>query len=239
VSLLPIQNGFDRQLDSFGHQYEGIASFVARCIPGTTSVTITRPGELHLSYRRGFGISSKGIAALADDLRRAGLFRVIVPDVPIEPFKHTKLMYNAAISPLAAAAGIDNGELLADTLARRLFFGLLRENYAILAAAEIELGTIGPFHPQTVNRILHRHWLARLMAWVFEPSLRGTYCSMAGEIEKGRTEIDNYTGHLLQLASNRGVPCPLNQAVYDMVTRLQRERRRPHRDHLAVLENLS
>ena len=149
-------------------------------------------------------------------------------DVPaIEPFKYAKLMYNAAISPLAAAAGIDNGKLLSVPAARRLFFALLQENYRILTAAGVELGKVGPFAPRTVAWILRRRWLAGLMARAFEPSLRGTYCSMAGEVQKGRTELDNYTGHLLQLADEAGQPAPLNRAVYELVARMTAERAMP------------
>ena len=154
------------------------------------------------------------------------LFRVA--SVPaVGPFKYTKLMYNAAISPLAAAAGIDNGQLLSVPVARRLFFTLLQENYVILSAAGVELGKVGPFHPRTVAWILRRKWLARFMARRFEPSLRGTYCSMAGEIQKGRTEIDNYNGYLLRLAGQTGTPAPLNRAVVDLVTRMTAERATP------------
>jgi 2-dehydropantoate 2-reductase len=234
VRLVPIQNGFDTRLDGFGHHQEGIASFVARCVPGTTSVEITRPGDLHLGWRAASGKAGRDLLQLAIGWTGTDLFRVRIPSGPIEPFKYAKLMYNAAVSPLAAAAGVDNGELLADPLARRLFFGLLRENYAILAGAGVELGTVGPFHPRTVNRILGRQWLARAMAVFFEPSLRGTYCSMAGEIETGRTEIDNYNGHLIRLAADR-TPCPLNRAVYDLVTGMQRERERPSREVLRKL----
>jgi 2-dehydropantoate 2-reductase len=163
-----------------------------------------------------------------------GLFRTVdVPD--INPIKHTKLMYNAAISPLAAAAGIDNGKLLSLPEARPLFFALLQENHRILSAAGIALGKVGPFHPSTVAWILRRRWLAGLMARFFEPSLRGTYCSMAGEIQKGRTEIDNYNGHLIRLADETGTPCPLNRAVYDLVVTMTAERAEPRRD---VLEEL-
>jgi 2-dehydropantoate 2-reductase len=236
VRLVPIQNGFDTCLDGFGHQQEGIASFVARCVPGTTTVEITRPGDLHLGWRAASGKAGRDLLQLASGLMGTDLFRVRFPYGPIEPIKYAKLMYNSAISPLAAAAGVDNGELLADPLARRLFFGLLRENYAILSAAGIELGTVGPFHPRTVDRILRRRWLARMMARFFQPSLRGTYCSMAGEIEKGRTEIDNYNGHLIRLAGNR-MPCPLNRAVYDLVLRMTGEQRAPDRSVLAELAN--
>ena len=119
--------------------------------------------------------------------------------------------------------------------ARRLFFALLQENYRILTAAGVELGKVGPFQPRTVAWILRRRWLAGLMAKFFEPSLRGTYCSMAGEIQKGRTEIDNYNGHLIRLAERAGVACPLNRAVYDLVTRMTAERAEPRREVLGEL----
>ena len=232
ASLIPIQNGFDPQLDAFGHAAEGIASFVAACPRNALEPTITRRGELHFGPRGDRPISQE-LKWLMDKLDRAELFAAkLVRD--ILPIKHTKLMYNAAISPLAAAAGIDNGELLGDPVARRLFFALIQENYAILHAAGIELGKVGPFHPRTVARILSRKWLARTMAKFFEPSLRGTYCSMAGEIETGRTEIENYNGHLLRLAEGR-IAAPLNRAVYELVKRMERERTKPHREVLREL----
>jgi 2-dehydropantoate 2-reductase len=142
-------------------------------------------------------------------------------------------MYNAAISPLAAAAGLDNGQLLAVPKARHLFFGLLRENYAILHGAGIRLGKIGPFHPATVQRILGRLTVAGLLAWAFYPTLRGTYCSMSGDLPRGRTEIDFYNGHLIDVAGDR--PCPLNRRVYELVKRMERDRITPG---LHVLDEL-
>lgn len=246
VELIPIQNGFDPRLAAQGHRFEGIASFVSECAPNRPYTRITRPGDLHIGTRPASGrrqppechnsncpdnehqqLEASSIASgLSRWLAKTDLFRVVeVPD--ISPIKYTKLMYNAAISPLAAAAGIDNGQLLSVPSTRRLFFALLQENHRILSAAGIELGKVGPFHPSTVAWILRRRWLARLMAKFFEPSLRGTYCSMAGEIQKGRTELDNYTGHLLRLAEATGTPCPLNRAVYELVARMTAERAKP------------
>ena len=234
--LVPIQNGFDPLLDAFGHDWEGIASFVSECEPDRPHTRITRPGRLHIGGRspdRPLGRPGANWPAFPDAGRAE---RVRVVRVPvIGPYKHAKLMYNAAISPLAAAAGIDNGQLLSVPAARRLFFGLLQENYAILSAAGVELGKVGPFHPRTVAWILRRKWLAGMMAKAFEPSLRGTYCSMAGEIQKGRTEIDHYNGHLLRLAEKTGTPAPLNRAVYDLVTRMTAERATPRLDVLGEL----
>ena len=226
VTLIPIQNGFDPSLAEQGHEFEGIASFVSECAPDRPRTRITREGDLHLGRLHARGPVARALPAALAPLWTATLFRV-VPVADIEPFKYAKLMYNAAISPLAAAAGIDNGQLLSAPSARRLFFGLLQENHRILSAAGVKLGRIGPFHPRTVAWILGRKWLADGMAKAFEPSLRGTYCSMAGEIEKGRTEIDNYNGYLIRLAVRTGTPCPLNRAVYDLVTRMTVECVRP------------
>jgi 2-dehydropantoate 2-reductase len=221
VELIPIQNGYDAELAD-RVEVEGIASFVTECIPGRTHTRITRPGDLHI----GFSGSAEGrvlparIAALVDVLERQGEFRVRrVPEVL--PYKNTKLMYNAAISPIAAVAGLDNGQLLTVARARKLFFGLIRENYEILKGASAPLERIGPFQPDTVDRLLRLPLIARLLAIPFARTLRGTYCSMAGDLPNGPTELDNYNGHLLKLAGDHR--CPLNLAVYDVAQRVERE----------------
>ena len=109
IQLIPIQNGFDPQLAARDLAAEGIASFVSECDPQRPHTRITRRGKLHWG-----GVASPPMAM-------GGLFRIQgVPD--IAPIKYAKLMYNAAISPLAAAAGLDNGQLLSVPTARRLFF---------------------------------------------------------------------------------------------------------------------
>src|SRR5213078_2739037 len=133
ADLIPIQNGFDPALQARPPHVEGIASFVSECLPHRPVTRITRGGKLHLGPsdgKAGAGLRERA-AALAARLRRAPFRVEVVED--IRPYKYTKLMYNAAISPLAAAAGLDNGDLLRLPRARRLFFALLRENYAILS----------------------------------------------------------------------------------------------------------
>jgi 2-dehydropantoate 2-reductase len=229
-SLVPVQNGFDPALDEHRHAGEGIASFVSECHRDRPVTRITRPGCLHIGPRRETNDAERAeLAALADALAGAGLFPVERVD-DVRPYKAAKLMYNAAISPLAAAAGVDNGELLTDRLAKRLFFALLRENHSILRHARVPLARIGPFHPDTVSRILRTPGLASLMAVFFRPSLRGTYCSMSPDIATGRTEIDAYNGHLIRLAGQ--FPCPLNRAAFALIERMVRERLSPARERL-------
>lgn len=220
LKLVPVQNGFDAQLaDRVG--IEGIASFVTECIPGRTHTHITRPGELHIGFSR----SNRGeIPDRVEDvirvLEKYGKFSVRrVPEVL--PYKNTKLLYNAAISPIAAVAGLDNGELLTIPSARELFFGLIAENYQILKRAGSPLERIGPFHPDTVAVLLRLPLLARTLAIPFSRTLRGTYCSMAGDLPHGPTELDNYNGHLLDLAGEGDFP--LNREVYNLVKHVEEE----------------
>ena len=233
--LVPIQNGFDPELEQRDHACEGIASFVSECQRDRPVTRITRPGSLHIGARRSITADEQAeIMALAIALGKAKLFPVeLVPD--IRPYKATKLMYNAAISPLAAMAGVDNGELLTGQLAKKLFFSLLLENYAILQHAKIPLARIGPFHPDTVSLILRTPWLPALMAMFFRPSLRGTYCSMAPDIhaEQARTEIDAYTGHLIRLAGK--FSCPLNRATFALIEKITSEGLKPQYQHLQDL----
>ena len=228
--LVPVQNGYDTMLDSLDFAGEGIASFVSECERERPVTRITRPGSLHIGARRTVTAEERAeLGNLAASLRLGGLFEVELVD-DVRPFKAAKLMYNAAISPLAAAAGVDNAELLTDALAKRLFFGLLLENHAVLCHAGLPLAKIGPFHPNTVARILRTPGLPELMAMFFRPSLRGTYCSMAPDIGHGETEIEAYNGQLVRLAGN--FPCPLNQAAVRLIKRITQEGLAPQRGHL-------
>jgi 2-dehydropantoate 2-reductase len=231
--LVPIQNGYDPQLDALDHPCEAIASFVSACPADRPEARITRAGSLHIGARReANAVQRERMAALAAAIGASRLFPVHHVD-DVRPFKAAKLMYNAAISPLAAGAGVDNAALLTDPLANRLFFALLLENHAILRHARVPLARIGPFHPDVVARILRTPLLPRLMSHFFRPSLRGTYCSMAPDMGSGRTEMDAYNGHLVRIAGD--LPCPINRAVIDMVDRISSQRLAPAHGHLKVL----
>jgi 2-dehydropantoate 2-reductase len=231
--LVPIQNGYDPLLEGMDHAAEAIASFVSQCPRDRPAARITRPGTLHIGARRAVDAAEeRRIDELASALARGGVCAVArVADV--RPYKATKLMYNAAISPLAASAGLDNASLLAVPMARRLFFALLQENHAILRRAGLSMETVGPFHPDTVMRILRTPLLPVVMGRFFQPSLRGTYCSMSPDVGGGRTEVDAYNGHLVRLAGD--FPCPLNRAMVELVERVARRRLPASLEHLRPL----
>ena len=232
-TVFPVQNGFDPQLQK-RCEFEGIASFVSECESDRPRTRITRPGDLHIGACGHDAPLPEELRAIGDSLANQTIFTLkAVPD--ILPFKHTKLMYNAAISPLAAISGLDNGQLLTHAPARKLFFAFLRENYGILKHSGTRLGTVGPFHPDTVNVILKTPLLGTLMSGPFSKSLRGTYCSMSGDIQTGRTEVDNFNGHLVRLAGD--FPCPLNRQSCDLINRLARDRATPTMDYLKEMSS--
>ncbi len=235
--IIPIQNGFDEALAARAQSLEGIASWISECDPKVPLTRITRRGSLHFGPATGnrdfAGIGQNWLKALAGPLKNLGIRAKFTQDV--RPYKATKLIYNAAISPIASAAGIDNSQLLTDPLARRWFFALLAENIAIMKLRNIPLAKIGPFMPNTVAWILGQNWLRMPLARFFAPSLRGTYCSMALDFAKGITEIDHYNGHLIRLAGEDR-HCPVNRIVVDLATRWLHAGRPPHPDFLMELD---
>jgi 2-dehydropantoate 2-reductase len=233
--LVPIQNGFDPTLAARPAHVAGIASFVSEARRGQAHTHITRRGKLHLGPAGGDGTERQRLrdlaARLAGVLGQAPFGVTVVEDVL--PYRYTKLMYNAALCPLAAAGGLDNGAVLRWPRVRELFFALLRENHAILKRAGLPLGQVGPLAPATVARILARPWLARPLAFLFARSLRGTYCSMSGDLPAGRCEADYFNGHLVRLAGD--FPCPLNRLVLALLERMLVGRLPPGRDRLDEL----
>jgi 2-dehydropantoate 2-reductase len=97
--LMPIQNGYDSKLEDCDHPAEAIASFVSECPADGLSARITRPGSLHIGPRgKASSSEQQYIDMLASAFNAGKLFPVRrVGD--IGPFKATKLMYNAAVSP--------------------------------------------------------------------------------------------------------------------------------------------
>jgi ketopantoate reductase len=133
-------------------------------------------------------------------------------------------MYNAAISPLTSAGGLENAALLKPGKLRTLFFQFLLENHAILKASNQPMGTIGPFHPDKVAWLLNHKWLGESMAPFFRPSLKKTYCSMFHDVIGGATEIENYNGYLSRLAKTSKSPSPLNDIALNVIKQMASER---------------
>jgi len=71
--LVPVQNGFDPELERRDHAGEGIASFVSECERDRPVTRITRPGSLHIGGRRAITDSERAeLATLLRDLTKTG-----------------------------------------------------------------------------------------------------------------------------------------------------------------------
>jgi 2-dehydropantoate 2-reductase len=213
IPLVPVQNGLDPQLEARAHRAAAVAVFVAQLKQHPPTVGLTRRGPLYIGSRT--GRAGRPFARrLADLFSRSRLLPIrYVRD--IRPIQISKLWYNAAIAPLAAAASTDNAALLENPVTRRLLFALLVENYQILRAAGLHLGWLGPFPPALTVRLLRWRALVERLVPLFARSLRGTYCSIVSDWLRGPTELDYYTGQMLRLARQAAVAAPLNAAVYE------------------------
>src|SRR5262245_33101568 len=80
VTVVPVQNGFDGQLEALGHAAEGISAFVSECRPHQTHTRITRAGKLYLGWRG--GAAEPRFSSWAARLQKSGLSPVrLVPDI--------------------------------------------------------------------------------------------------------------------------------------------------------------
>ncbi len=131
---------------------------------------------------------------------QAGLPARVEPD--LKSLLWGKLLVNAAINPLTALLRVPNGALLEMPQARKLLVSLAREGEAVARAAGVRL----PYEDtlSEVERVIR--------------NTAGNQSSMLQDVLRGTpTEIEAITGVLLREAERRGVPVPVNQAVYRML----------------------
>lgn len=112
-----------------------------------------------------------------------------------------KLLVNAAINPLAAVFGVRNGELVEIERCRRVMRAALLEALAVARAAG--MAPEGDAWAEVLD--------------VCRKTARND-ASMLQDVRAGReTEIESITGALIREAARRGVPVPVNEALYRLV----------------------
>ena len=133
----------------------------------------------------------------------AGLKAEALPD--LRPAQWSKLIFNAAVNPVAALTGLSHDFHFAQedepTALGRLVHGLVDEGKAVAVAAGIELHD----DPWEMNVLATRRGSAH-------------YPSMLEDVEAHRqTEIELITGSLVREAEQRHVPVPLHTMMYGLV----------------------
>jgi 2-dehydropantoate 2-reductase len=126
----------------------------------------------------------------------------ISSDVSINRLVWEKLVINAAINPLTALLGIQNGKLLDNPNSLDLMAQIAREVINVSAHMKILLSYTDPM-PQITAA-------ARATAQ--------NYSSMYQDVQRGApTEIDQINGAVVQLGMQYGIPTPYNHCMVSMV----------------------
>jgi len=140
---------------------------------------------------------------LADTIVAAGLKAEALPD--LRPAQWSKLIFNAAVNPVAALTGLSHDSHFAHESEPsdlgQLVHGLVDEGKAVAAAAGIELHD----DPWEMNVLATQRGSAH-------------YPSMLEDVDAHRqTEIELITGSLVREAEQRDVPVPLHSLLYGLV----------------------
>jgi len=140
---------------------------------------------------------------IADTIIAAGLKAEALPD--LRPAQWSKLIFNAAVNPVAALTGLSHDPHFAQeaepTDLGQLVHGLVDEGKAVAAAAGIELHD----DPWEMNVLATQRGSAH-------------YPSMLEDVDAHReTEIELITGSLVHNAERYDVLVPLHSLVYALV----------------------
>jgi 2-dehydropantoate 2-reductase len=198
--VLSVQNGVDNE--------ERLAAAVG---PGPVlgaiaivSATIEAPGVI--AERGGtallrFGELAGGVSPRAAHLQRAlqgaGFAAEAHPDIRFQLWE--KSIQICAFSGVTSLTRLPLGAILADPATCRLFVGVIEEGAAVARAGGV------PFPADAGERY-------RQVFTAFRP---GLYGSMYHDLAAGRRmELEGLNGTVVRLGEARGVPIPLNFAVY-------------------------
>ncbi|MCI4366467.1 MAG: 2-dehydropantoate 2-reductase [Thermoplasmata archaeon] len=211
VPILLVQNGLgvaERAAD--GLRSAGVPGEAPSLVPAVQSVPTTRlgpgiarqagVGEVLLAAASSPG-ASEGTDRWADWLTGAGIPVRRVADFPREVWR--KLLINAAMNPVTADHGVENGRLAVDPW-RGQARTLLREARQVAAAEGFE------FTEAESERDLFR--VIRATA--------ANRSSMLQDVERHRrTEIDSISGAILALGEAWGLALPATRRIVDRIRR--------------------
>ena len=193
------------------------AEEVVRChgdwpvVSGVTFMSGTRHSDTHVEYildtETWLGpyedTPFETVEDIAATIVASGLKAEALPD--LRPAQWSKLIFNAAVNPVAALTGLPHDVHFAEedepSDLGHLVHGLVDEGKAVATAAGIELHD----DPWEMNVLATRRGSAH-------------YPSMLEDVEAHReTEIELITGSLVREARRHDVPVPLHTLLYGLV----------------------
>ena len=204
-AVLTVQNGVGNE--------ETIAEFVPRVMRGTTFPAghMVEPG--HVAQDTG-GKTWIGpfeakpaarveIETLASLLTESGMETLAMEDA--RGAQWTKLIFNAATNPIGALTGLPHGVACDQPMLRKVISGLVAEGVAVAGALGI---TLDSDPDELVDH-------AREVAYLHKSSM------LQDVLAKRATEVAAINGGIVKFGQEKGVPTPLNQAIWALISGLE------------------
>ncbi|MCH8056789.1 MAG: 2-dehydropantoate 2-reductase [Proteobacteria bacterium] len=204
-AVLTVQNGVGNE--------ETIAEFVPRVMRGTTFPAghMVEPG--HVAQDTG-GKTWIGpfeakpaarveIETLASLLTESGMETLAMEDA--RGAQWTKLIFNAATNPIGALTGLPHGVACDQPMLRKVISGLVAEGVAVAGALGI---TLDSDPDELVDH-------AREVAYLHKASM------LQDVLAKRATEVAAINGGIVKFGQEKGVPTPLNQAIWALINGLE------------------
>jgi 2-dehydropantoate 2-reductase len=180
-------------------------------VSGVTFMSGTRHSDTHVEYildtETWLGpyedTPFELVEEVAETIVASGLLAVALPD--LRPAQWSKLLFNAAVNPVAALTGLPHDPHFAAEVEPgdlgHLVHGLVDEGKAVAAAAGVELHD----DPWEMNVLATRRGSAH-------------YPSMLEDVDAHRqTEVELITGAVVREAERHDVPVPLHTALLALV----------------------
>lgn len=171
----------------------------------TSGATLLGPGQVRPGGEGKITIAKhERMGFFVDVLAGAGFKVETIDDV--DALAWGKLVVNAAINPLTALLDISNGELLQRPQARELSARLAKEAARVAAGRNIPLPFDDPV--KAVEDVIAR--------------TADNRSSMLQDVRRGaQTEIDAINGAVVAEGRRLGVPAPVNEIVWGLVSALR------------------
>ena len=167
----------------------------------TGGATLLGPGQVRAGGEGKSSVANHARVSPLVEVLSAASFQVETTD-NVDSLAWGKLVVNAAINPLTALLGINNGELIKRSTARDLCAALATEVAAVAGKKNISLPFAYPV--KAVEDVIE--------------STAGNQSSMLQDVLRGApTEIDAISGAVVEAGREVGVSTPVNEVMWKLV----------------------
>ena len=204
-AVLTVQNGVGNE--------EIIAEFVPRVMRGTTfpaghmvepgHVAQDTGGKTWIGPFEAKPASQEEIETLASLLTESGMETLAMEDA--RGAQWTKLIFNSATNPIGALTGLPHGVACDQPMLRKVISGLVAEGVAVAGALGI---TLDSDPDELVDH-------AREVAYLHKSSM------LQDVLAKRATEVAAINGGIVKFGQEKGVPTPLNEAIWALINGLE------------------